>query len=275
MSSNRRPPRSRPRPQLPSLPPSSSARPHPQGERLQKLLAAAGLGSRRAIEVWISDGRVSVDGKVAKLGDRALPGAAIAVDGKPVAAPAPAAAPRLLLYHKPVGELVTRADPERRATVFERLPPLAHGRWVSIGRLDLNSAGLLLFTDSGELANRFMHPRHGVDREYHARVKGELTVAEQRRLCEGVMLEDGPARFARIAPVPRATAEGVNRWYQVVIREGRTREVRRMFELLGHPVSRLVRKRFGPVTLPEDLAPGRWIEASPALAASFLKVALR
>ena len=192
-----------------------------------------------------------------------------------MAAPAAAAAPRLLLYHKPVGELVTRADPEGRTTVFERLPPLQGGRWVSIGRLDLNSAGLLLFTDSGELANRFMHPRHGVDREYHARVKGELSVAEQRRLCEGVMLEDGLARFTRIAPVPRAANEGVNRWYQVVIREGRTREVRRMFEALGHPVSRLVRKRFGPVELPAELPPGRWVEASPALVASFLKVALR
>lgn len=216
-----------------------------------------------------------MDGKVAKLGDRALPGAAIAVDAKPVVAPVAAAAPRLLLYHKPVGELVTRADPEGRATVFERLPPLAGGRWVSIGRLDLNSAGLLLFTDSGELANRFMHPRHGVDREYDARVKGELTVEEQQRLCEGVALEDGPARFTRIAAAPRAREEGVNRWYRVVIREGRTREVRRMFELLGHPVSRLVRKRFGPVELPADLPAGRWVEASPALVASFLKVALR
>lgn len=216
-----------------------------------------------------------MDGEVAKLGDRALPGAVIAVDGKPVATAAPAAAPRLLLYHKPVGELVTRADPEGRATVFERLPPLKGGRWVSIGRLDLNSAGLLLFTDSGELANRFMHPRHGVDREYHARVKGELTVEEQKRLCEGVALEDGLARFTRIAPAPRAAEEGVNRWYRVVIREGRTREVRRMFESLGHPVSRLVRKRFGPVELPADLPAGRWVEASPALVASFLKVALR
>lgn len=216
-----------------------------------------------------------MDGKVAKLGDRALPGAVIAVDGKPVAAAVPAVAPRLLLYHKPVGELVTRSDPEGRATVFARLPPLAHGRWVSIGRLDLNSAGLLLFTDSGELANRFMHPRHGVDREYHARVKGELTLEEQKRLCEGVTLADGPARFARITPLPRATDGGVNRWYQVVIREGRSREVRRMFESLGHPVSRLVRRRFGPAALPSDLTPGRWVEASPALVASFLKVARR
>ncbi|MDA0276543.1 MAG: pseudouridine synthase [Proteobacteria bacterium] len=242
---------------------------------MQKLLAAAGLGSRRAIEVWISDGRVTMDGKVAKLGDRALPGALIAVDGKSVATAVTAAAPRLLLYHKPVGELVTRADPEGRATVFERLPPLKGGRWVSVGRLDLNSAGLLLFTDSGELANRFMHPRHGVDREYHARVKGELTVEEQGHLCQGVTLEDGLARFTRIAPIPRAADEGVNRWYRVVIREGRTREVRRMFESLGHPVSRLVRKRFGPVELPANLSAGRWVEASPALVASFLKVALR
>lgn len=216
-----------------------------------------------------------MEGQVAKLGDRALPDAVIAVDGKPVAMAAPAAAPRLLLYHKPVGELVTRADPEGRATVFERLPALKGGRWISIGRLDLNSAGLLLFTDSGELANRFMHPRHGVDREYHARVKGEVTVEEQRCLCEGVTLEDGLARFTRIASIPRAAEEGVNRWYRVVIREGRTREVRRMFESLGHPVSRLVRKRFGPVDLPADLGPGRWVEATPALVASFLKVALR
>jgi 23S rRNA pseudouridine2605 synthase len=161
----------------------------------------------------------------------------------------------VLLYHKPVGEVVTRSDPGGRRTVFQALP---RGRWVAVGRLDLNSSGLLLFTDSGALANRLMHPRYEVEREYAARVRGALTAGEQKQLLEGIPIDGAPARFERIAPYRES--EGSNRWYRVVLKEGRNREVRRLFEALGHPVSRLVRLRYGPVELPPDLAPGRWRE---------------
>ena len=195
-----------------------------------------------------------MDGKVAELGQRALPSQDIAVDGKPVKAPSGAAG-RVLLYHKPVGEMVTRSDPEGRPTVFARLPP---GRWVAVGRLDINTSGLLLLTDSGELANRLMHPRYEVEREYAARVQGILDEGALERLRRGVPLEDGPAAFDRIEA--SAGKGGTNRWYRVVLREGRNREVRRLFEAVGARVSRLVRVRYGPVTLPDDLAPGRWRE---------------
>jgi 23S rRNA pseudouridine2605 synthase len=161
----------------------------------------------------------------------------------------------VLLYHKPVGELVTRSDPQGRRTVFEALPP---GRWVAVGRLDLNSSGLLLVTDSGELANRLMHPKYEVEREYAARVRGELTPDEKKQLLEGIPIDGETARFESIGPYREG--EGANRWYRVVLKEGRKREVRRLFEALGHPVSRLVRLRYGPVKLPADLAPGRWRE---------------
>jgi 23S rRNA pseudouridine2605 synthase len=191
---------------------------------------------------------------VAELGARALPSDEIRVDGKPVARPG-AHPPRVLLYHKPVGELVTRSDPAGRRTVFAALPP---GRWVAVGRLDLNSSGLLLLTDSGELANRLMHPRYGLEREYAARVRGELAAGEKKQLLEGIALDGEPARFERIEIYREG--EGSNRWYRVILKEGRNREVRRLFEALGHPVSRLVRLRYGPVDLPRDLAPGRWRE---------------
>lgn len=213
-----------------------------------------------------------MDGRTARLGERAGPGARIEVDGRPVA-PRASRVPRLLLYHKPVGELVTRRDPEGRASVFERLPPLERGRWVAVGRLDLNSSGLLLLTDSGELAARLMHPRHRVEREYLVRVLGPLGEPELRRLREGVALEDGLARFSRIEPLARAQRGPANRWYRVVLAEGRSREVRRMFEALGHRVSRLVRVRFGNFTLPRDLPPGRWIEADAAQLKAFLAAA--
>jgi 23S rRNA pseudouridine2605 synthase len=212
------------------------------------------LGSRREIESWIAAGRVSVNGAVAELGARAAPGDDIRVDGKSVTIEK-SGAPRVLLYHKPVGELVTRSDPQGRRTVYAALPP---GRWVAVGRLDLNSSGLLLLTDSGELANRLMHPRYGLEREYAARVRGELAAAEKKQLLEGITLDGQPARFERIETYRES--EGSNRWYRVILKEGRNREVRRLFEALGHPVSRLVRLRYGPLDLPADLAPGRWRE---------------
>jgi 23S rRNA pseudouridine2605 synthase len=212
------------------------------------------LGSRREIEAWIAAGRITVNGQVAKLGDRASPSDSIAVDGKAVSAPKNEKI-RVLLYHKPVGELVTRKDPEGRPTVFSSLPP---GRWVAVGRLDFNSSGLLLFTDSGELANRLMHPRYGLEREYSARVRGALLPHEKKRLLEGIDLDGVPGRFEKIEE--ERAGEGSNRWYRVVLKEGRNREVRRLFEALGHPVSRLSRVRYGPVQLPPDLAAGRWRE---------------
>ena len=216
-------------------------------------MAAAGLGSRREIESWIEAGRITVGGRVAKLGDRANPGDAITVDGRPVTMAAKTAA-RVLIYNKPEGELVTRSDPEGRATVFSRLPP---GRWVAVGRLDINSAGLLLFTDDGELANRLMHPRYEMTREYAVRAQGMVDVEKLRR---GVMLDDGPAAFDSIeATDPRATS-AANRWFRVTLKEGRKREVRRLFEAVGARVSRLLRVRYGPIELPRDLQPGRWRE---------------
>jgi 23S rRNA pseudouridine2605 synthase len=221
------------------------------------LLAAAGLGSRREIEGWIEAGRVSVRGRPAKLGDRALPSDTIAVDGKPLKLSVASAA-RVLLYHKPVGEMVTRHDPEGRPTVFTRLPP---GRWVAVGRLDLNSSGLLLFTDSGDLANRLMHPRYELEREYSARVQGN---PDLEKLRHGIQLEDGEAAFTSIRQEREAT--GTNRWYRVVLKEGRNREVRRLFEAVGAQVNRLVRVRYGPIELPADLPPGNWRElANPVI----------
>ena len=231
---------------------------------MQKLLAAAGFGSRRAIETWITAGRVIVRGQVAKLGDRAVPGDLILLDGKEIKISASKGLPRLIVYNKPVGELVTRSDPEGRATVFDKLPKLSPGRWVSIGRLDLNSAGLLLFTDSGELANRLMHPRQEVEREYEVRVQGGLNEDAIRQLLAGIQLEDGPARFLRLEAIKNRKEAGTNRWYRVVLAEGRNREVRRMVEAAGARVSRLMRVRFGPISLPLDLPPGRCIEVDSA-----------
>lgn len=194
---------------------------------------------------------MTVGGRIARLGERAMPGDSISVDGRPIDL-GTSHRGRVLLYHKPEGELVTRSDPQGRPTVFARLPP---GRWVAVGRLDINSAGLLLFTDDGELANRLMHPRYEVEREYLARVHGTVDL---ERLRLGVELADGPAAFQAIAP--EGKQEGANRWYRVVLKEGRNREVRRMFEAVGARVSRLLRIRYGPIALPRDLAPGEWRE---------------
>jgi 23S rRNA pseudouridine2605 synthase len=260
----RRPPSS---PKSPTNPPTNP----PQAERLQKLLAAAGHGSRRQIEAWIDAGRLRINGRTARLGDRALASDRVELDGKPVALKPGAAAPRVLLYHKPDGEMVTRSDPEGRPTVFQRLPPIPGGKWVAVGRLDINTAGLLLLTDSGELANRLMHPRYEVEREYAVRVLGALRPEERAQLLAGVPLADGTARFDSLEP--SGAAEGANRWYRVVLREGRNREVRRLFEALGRKVSRLLRVRYGPVELPRDLRPGNWIELDGKTVAEIVKTA--
>lgn len=237
------------------------------------MLAAAGFGSRREIETWISAGRVTVRGQLAKLGDRASPGDPVLLDGKEIKMGADKGDPRVILYHKPVGELVTRSDPEGRATVFEKLPKLSPGRWVSIGRLDLNSSGLLLFTDSGELANQLMHPRREIEREYEVRVQGGLDAGAMRSLLEGVNLDDGPARFKRLEVIRGKKDTGSNRWYRAVLAEGRNREVRRMVEAAGARVSRLIRVRFGPATLPLDLPPGRSREMTSEAVAEIVHAA--
>lgn len=232
----------------------------PRGERLQKLLANAGLGSRREIERWIEAGQVLVNGQPAGLGDRVTAEDLIQVGSRrPFRAGDVATAERrVILYNKPEGELVTRYDPEGRPTVFRSLPKLKRGRWIAVGRLDINSSGLLLFTTDGELANRLMHPSRPIEREYAVRVLGEVSDEQLRQLVNGVELEDGPARFEEIVP---GGGEGANRWYHVVIMEGRKREVRRLWEAVGLKVNRLKRVRFGPVMLKSRLLVGHWQEA--------------
>jgi len=236
-------------------------------ERLQKLLAAAGHGSRRQIETWIRAGRLSVDGHVATLGERAEASSDIRLDGRRLELAAQARVARqVLLYHKPVGEMTTRADPQGRPTVFERLPIPRAGRWVVIGRLDVNTTGLLLFTTDGELAHRLMHPSSEIEREYLVRVRGQPQAAVLERLRAGIELEDGPARFDAIEAVARGTEPAgdeaahaaAHAWFRVVLHEGRNREVRRLWEAAGFEVSKLSRLRHGPVRLPPDLRPGQW-----------------
>jgi len=232
-----------------------------EGERLQKLLASWGLGSRRGIEDWLRAGRVRVNGKIAGLGDRAAPADLIEVDGRPVTRPPAAgsgtAAPTVLLYHKPVGEVTTRSDPQGRPTVFERLPAAPSGRWVVVGRLDVNTSGLLLFTTDGALAHRLMHPSFEVARRYVARVRGQPAPATLDRLRRGVRLEDGEARFDVVEPLRDEPGDAGSAWFTVQLHEGRNREVRRLWEAVGHEVSRLKRVAYGPVELPGDLPAGR------------------
>ena len=223
-------------------------------ERIQKLLANAGHGSRREIEQWIRDGRVSVGGRIVQLGDRAAEDADIRLDGRALLRAAPAAR-SVLIYNKPQGEVTTRRDPEGRPTVFDRLPPPPSGRWVVIGRLDVNTTGLLLFTNDGALAHRLMHPSAEVEREYLVRVHGRPDAGVIERLRRGVMLEDGPARFDRVESGGHSDSHS---WYRVTLREGRNREVRRLWQEVGFEVSRLTRLRFGRVVLPEDLRAGGW-----------------
>lgn len=229
-------------------------------EKLQKVLARAGIGSRREMERWIAEGRVSIDGKKAGLGDRVEAAQTIRIDGHVVSQVATRASrPRVLLYHKPEGELCTRKDPQGRPIVFDRLPLLRHARWITIGRLDINTAGLLLLTTDGELAHRLMHPTTGIEREYAVRVLGEVGPAVLERLRTGVTLADGPAHFNSIED---AGGTGANRWYRVTLNEGRNREVRRIWEAVGVQVSRLLRVRYGPISLPRALHLGRWREAT-------------
>lgn len=226
-------------------------------ERLQKFLARMGLGSRRQIEDWIRQGRITVNGVPAQLGASVNGAEKIGIDGKLIQVRAFGQQRRVLAYYKPVGEIASRHDPEGRTTIFEHLPPLRDGRWIVVGRLDLNTQGLLLVTNDGELANRLMHPSSQVEREYAVRVLGEVTPDMLKRLREGVPLEDGLARFDEIR---EAGGEGANHWYHVVLKEGRNREVRRLWESQGVAVSRLTRVRFGPVTLRRGLHPGHWDE---------------
>ncbi|MDQ3196377.1 MAG: pseudouridine synthase [Pseudomonadota bacterium] len=222
----------------------------PPTQKLHKLLAQAGLGSRREMETLIAAGRVSVNGKPAGVGERVSGEDTVRVDKRIVRFKSAHRLPRVLLYHKPENEIVSRDDPEGRASVFDNLPPIRGAKWIAIGRLDYNSCGLLMFTTSGELANLFMHPRFEVEREYAVRILGELTPEHFRQLLGGVQLEDGEAKFASLF---EQGGEATNRWYHVVLQEGRKRLVRRMFEALGFTVSRLMRVRFGPVVLPPRL----------------------
>ena len=244
----------------PAAAPKRVLLPQPEQPKLHKVLAQTGLGSRLEMEQLILQGRISVNNQPAHIGQRIQFGDTVKINGRPVKlriAPPPA---RVLAYHKPVGEVVTHDDPQNRPTVFRQLPRLqpGQGKWQSVGRLDLNTEGLLLFTNSGELANRLMHPRFGLEREYAVRVLGALTEDEKQQLLDGVPLDDGLAQFSSIKE--EGTGEGANQWYRVTISEGRNREVRRMIESVGHAVSRLIRIRYGAMLLPRGLRRGVWME---------------
>lgn len=228
-------------------------------EKLQKVLANVGVGSRREMERWIEQGRISVNGKVATLGDRVELSDNLRVDGHPVSRNKEKAPCRVLMYNKPEGELCSRKDPEGRATVFDRLPRLVGERWIAVGRLDINTSGLLLFTNDGELANRLMHPSHEVEREYAVRVFGEVTPKMLRMLSQGVTLEDGEAKFNHIH-VRKNDEESLNQWFDVTLSEGKNREVRRLWESQGVQVSRLIRTRYGNLEMFKRLPQGAWIE---------------
>jgi len=225
--------------------------------KLHKVLADVGMGSRREMEELIIAGRVSVNGEPAHIGQRIGPDDQVRINGKLVQRRVTSRPPRVLLYHKPAGEIVSHDDPEGRVSVFQRLPLLKAAKWLAVGRLDYNTEGLLIFTTSGDLANRLSHPRYGFEREYAVRVLGELDDEHRKQLVEGVILEDGPARFSKLEFVG---GEGANHWYRVIIAEGRNREVRRMFEVVGLTVSRLIRIRYGDIHLPRGLSRGRWEE---------------
>ena len=229
-----------------------------QGEKLQKVLAQAGFGSRRLMEEWITAGRVSVNGEPATLGMRVVEGDLVKAERRTIRVGERDHAVRVLLYHKPEGEIVSRDDPEGRTSVFDKLPKLRGQKWIAIGRLDFNTSGLLIFTTSGELANHLMHPRFEVEREYAVRVQGTMTEAQMdQALKQGVELEDGLVKFEKLED---HGGEGFNHWYRVMLKEGRNRVVRRTFDALGLPVSRLMRVRFGVINLPPRLKRGMTTE---------------
>ncbi|CAB3671531.1 pseudouridine synthase [Achromobacter pestifer] len=235
--------------------------------KLHKVLADAGVGSRREMEELIVAGRVSVNGEPAHIGQRVAPNDQVRVNGKPIMRVNTKKPPRVILYHKPAGEIVSHDDPGGRASVFARLPKLRTGKWLSVGRLDLNTEGLLIFTTSGDMANRIMHPRYGTEREYAVRVLGEMDEAQRQSLVDGIELEDGLAAFGALDYLG---GDGSNRWYRVTLQEGRNREVRRMFEAVGVTVSRLIRTRFGDVVLPRTLRRGRWEELDGSLVTALM-----
>jgi 23S rRNA pseudouridine2605 synthase len=240
----------------------------PPSQKLHKILAQSGLGSRRDMETLIESGQVRVNGEVATVGTRISEHDVVTINRRRIRLNFAETAPRILLYHKPEGEIVSRDDPEGRASVFEALPRMHGAKWQSVGRLDFNTSGLLVFTTSGELANRLSHPRFDIEREYAVRVVGELTEAQMRDACHEILLEDGPARFERIRD---NGGEGTNHWYQVVLKEGRNREVRRMFEAMHLMVGRLIRVRFGIIGLPPRLKRGHFIELDPVQVNQVLK----
>lgn len=231
--------------------------PQPESPKLHKVLAQAGLGSRLEMEQLILQGRISVNSEPAHIGQRVQFGDNVKINGKPIRVRIDPPPPRVIAYHKPAGEVVTHDDPQNRPTVFRRLPKLFQGKWQSVGRLDLNTEGLLLLTSSGELANRLMHPRFGLEREYAVRVLGALSNEEKKRLLDGVTLDDGQAQFTTLEA---GGGDGANCWYKVTLSEGRNREVRRMFEAVGHAVSRLIRIRYGAMVLPRGLKRGAFVE---------------
>lgn len=235
--------------------------------KLHKVLADAGIGSRREMEELIIAGRVSVNGEPAHIGQRVGANDLVRVNGRLITRPNASKPPRIILYHKPAGEIVSHDDPAGRATVFARLPKMKVGKWLSVGRLDLNTEGLLILTTSGDLANRLMHPRYGAEREYAVRVLGDLSDEQQKQLVKGIQLDDGMAQFGSLEFLG---GEGSNRWYRVTLNEGRNREVRRMFEAAGVTVSRLIRTRFGEVVLPRNLRRGRWEELDGSLVTALM-----
>ncbi len=237
--------------------------------KLHKVLAEAGLGSRRDMEELIVAGRVSVNGEPAHIGQRILPTDFVRINGKIIQRKISKKPPRVLVYHKPVGQIVSTNDPEGRESVFSGLPTMKSGKWLAVGRLDFNTEGLLLFTTSGDLANRLMHPRYGIEREYAVRTLGTLEEGMRQKLLSGVELDDGLAQFSKISD---GGGDGVNKWYRVVIGEGRNREVRRMFEAIGLTVSRLIRTRYGVMTLPPNLKRGRWEELDENASRELLKI---
>ena len=249
--------------------PSGTASVTVETSRLQKLLAGNGLGSRREIEDMIAAGRVSINGVTAKPGDRAGSGDMIRIDGKIIRFRLASLLPRVIIYHKPEGEIVSARDPQGRPSVFDNLPHVRSSKWIAIGRLDFNTSGLLIFTTDGTVANRLMHPRYQMEREYAVRIVGELTREQIIRLTTGIELADGLAKFDQLFD---EGGMGTNHWYRITLKEGRNREVRRMFEALGLTVSRLIRVRFGPINLPPRLKRGMWIELMGAEVEQLLKL---